>query len=102
MQLFILLCAALSYSIGGYFMKLSDGLNRGGPMTAVMILFCLGAGLQMYAMRNTEMTITYVIVLGFEAITATAIGALLLHETFSLTKFLGVLVVVLGVALLRA
>ena len=102
MQLLILFCAATSYSIGGYFMKLSRGLTQGGPTALVMGLFCLGAGLQMYAMRNTEMTITYIIVLGFEAITAMTIGALFLNEAISLTRLVGVLIVVAGIAVLRA
>lgn len=102
MQLFLLMTAAMSFSFGGYFMKLSEGLTKSGPIAAVLALFCLGAGLQMVAMRNTEMTVTYIIVLGLEAITATAIGVLLLNEGFTVSKFLGVLIVVVGIALLRA
>lgn len=83
-------------------MKLSNGLTKGAPTAVVMGLFCLGAGLQMYAMRNTEMTLTYIIVLGFEAITATTIGALFLQEGLTLKKLLGVAIVVIGIALLRA
>ncbi|NUM44612.1 MAG: hypothetical protein HUU38_07880 [Anaerolineales bacterium] len=101
MQTILLLSAALSYSVGGYYMKLSQGLTKGGPTSIVMILFCLGAGLQMYAMRQTEMTATYIIVLGFEAITALSIGALFLHEGLTMTKLLGVLIVAVGVAVLR-
>lgn len=102
MQTMILLGAAMSYSVGGYFMKLSHGLTKGGPTALVMGLFCLGAGLQMYAMRNTEMTITYIMVLGFEAITAMTIGALFLNEGLTMTRVLGALVIVLGIILLRA
>lgn len=102
MQTLILLGAAVSYSVGGYFMKLSHGLTKGGPIALVMGLFCLGAGLQMYAMRNTEMTITYIMVLGFEAITAMTIGALFLNEGLTLTRVLGVFIVIVGVILLRA
>ena len=97
----LLLIAALSYSIGGYYMKLSDGLTRGGAAVAVIGLFCLGACLQMIAMRHSEMTVNYIIVLGFEAITALTVGIFFLKEGLSLTRLLGVLIVIIGVALLR-
>ena len=32
----LLVVAALSYSVGGYYMKLSEGLTRGGPTALVL------------------------------------------------------------------
>ncbi|MEZ4867594.1 MAG: SMR family transporter [Caldilineaceae bacterium] len=101
MNLLLLLTAALSYSIGGYFMKLSDGLTKGGPTAVVLALFCFGAVLQTIAMRHMEMTATYIIVLGLEAVTALLLGLFLLGETISLLKLFGILLVAGGVALLR-
>ena len=56
----------------------------------------------MFAMRQSEMTVSYMMVLGFEAITAVAIGSLFLNEGFTLSRLLGVLIVAVGVAVLRA
>jgi multidrug transporter EmrE-like cation transporter len=47
------------------------------------------------------MAITYIAVLGFEAISALALSIILLHESGSLAKFAGVAFVLAGIALLR-
>jgi multidrug transporter EmrE-like cation transporter len=93
--------AALSFSVGGYFMKLSDGLRRPVPTTAVFALFVAGAALQTLAMRGAPMTATYVIVLGLEAILAYLLGACFLGEGSSIEKIFGIGLVVAGIALLR-
>ncbi len=98
----LLVVAALSYSIGGYYMKLSEGLTRGGPTALVLALFALGALLQTVAMRHGSMTITYIIVLGIEAITALALGVFLLGEGFSPLKMAGLTLVFLGIIVLRS
>lgn len=94
--------AALSFSIGGYFMKLSAGLTHLRPTILMFAFFSLGAVLQTVAMRGEQMAITYIVVLGFEAITALALSMILLNERGSLSKFAGVALVVGGIVLLRA
>ena len=98
----LLLFAAFSYSVGGYFMKLSEGLTRGGPSLIVLALFGLGASLQMIAMRQSEMSSTYIIVLGIEAVTAFLLGMVLLNEDVTPTKLAGVLLIAGGVLALRS
>jgi len=93
--------AALSFSIGGYFMKLSAGLTRLRPTVLMFAFFSVGAVLQTVAMRNEQMAVTYIVVLGFEAITALALSLFLLDETASLSKLTGVALVVAGIVLLR-
>jgi len=93
--------AALSFSIGGYFMKLSAGLTRLRPTVLMFAFFSVGAVLQTVAMRGEQMAITYIVVLGFEAITALALSMLLLNEGGSVSKFAGVTLVVAGIVLLR-
>ena len=93
--------AALSFSIGGYFMKLSAGLTEFRPTVLVFAFFVLGAGLQTIAMRGQQMAVTYIVVLGFEAITAFSLGVLFLKESSSLTKLAGVSLVLIGIVLLR-
>lgn len=97
----LLISAAVSYSAGGYFMKLSEGLSKGIPTALVLALFCLGALLQTIAMRHSEMGVSYIVVLGLEAITALILGMFLLGEAISLAKFIGIVLVVLGIVVLR-
>ena len=103
MQNFTLLAvlAAFSFSIGGYFMKLSDGLTRLRPALLVFACFGLGAAFQTLAMRGEQMGITYVVVLGLEAITAFALSVFILNEGSSTPKLVGVGLVLLGIVLLR-
>lgn len=82
-------------------MKLSNGFNQLGPTALVFALFCLGAGLQIWAMRNEQMTVTYILVLGLEAIAAFALGVFLLNESSSIIKAAGTLDILAGMVLLR-
>jgi multidrug transporter EmrE-like cation transporter len=93
--------AALSFSIGGYFMKLSAGLTQLRPTVLMFGVFSVGTIFQTVAMRGEQMAITYIVVLGFEAITALVLSMVLLNEGASLSKFAGVALVVAGIVLLR-
>ena len=93
--------AALSFSIGGYFMKLSAGLTQFRPTVLVFIFFSAGACLQTVAMRGEQMSITYIVVLEFEAIAAFSLGVLFLKEHSSLTKLVGIGLVLVGIVMLR-
>ena len=93
--------AALSFSIGGYFMKLSAGLTQLRPTVMVFAFFGIGACLQTVAMRGEQMSMTYIVVLGFEAITAFSLGVFFLDERSSFTKLAGVGLVMAGILLLR-
>lgn len=95
------LLAGLTFSIGGYFMKLSAGLTHLRPTVLMFAFFSVGAVLQTVAMRGEQMAITYIVVLGFEAVTALALSMVLLHESASLSKLAGVTLVVAGIVLLR-
>lgn len=93
--------AALSFSVGGYFMKLSAGLTHLRPTLLMFGFFSVGAVLQTVAMRGEQMAITYIVVLGFEAVTALILSMVLLNENASLSKLAGVALVVGGIVLLR-
>ncbi len=93
--------AALSFSIGGYFMKLSAGLTHLRPTVLMFAFFSVGTVLQTVAMRGEQMAVTYIAVLGFEAITALALSMILLKESGSMSKFAGAALVVAGIVLLR-
>ena len=93
--------AALSFSIGGYFMKLSAGLTRTSPTLFMFVLFGIGAALQTLAMRGQQMAVTYIVVLGLEAITAFSLGVIFLKEGSSISKLAGIGLVLIGIVVLR-
>lgn len=62
----------------------------------------MGACLQTVAMRGEQMSITYIVVLGFEAIAAFSLGVFLLDERSSVLKLSGVGLVLAGIVLLRS
>lgn len=101
MNTLLLITAAFSYSVGGYFMKLSDGLTKGGPTVLVFGLFAFGALLQAIAMRQGEMSVSYIVVLGLEAITALLLGLFFLGEGVTLVKLVGIFLVCIGILVLR-
>ena len=94
--------AALSFSVGGYYMKLSAGLTQFRPTVLVFAFFLIGAILQTLAMRGQQMAVTYIVVLGLEAITAFSLGVFFLRESSSLTKLAGVGLVLIGIVVLRS
>jgi multidrug transporter EmrE-like cation transporter len=96
------LVAALCFVAGGAFMKLSSGFARLGPSAAALALFLAGAVAQTLAMKHGEMGVSYVFILGLEAVLAFAIGALLFREAVSAPKLLGVALIIGGFALLHA
>ena len=65
-------------------------------------LFLLGSALQAAVMRNESMAVTYVVVLGLEAVTAFLLSIWLLQETASAIKVGGIALVVAGIILLRS
>ena len=93
--------AALCFAIGGYFTKLSQGLSAWRPTAMMFALFLTGSALQAVAMRNESMAVTYVVVLGLEAVTALLLSILLLQETASPIRFGGIALVVAGIILLK-
>ena len=59
--------AAIFFTVGGIFMKLSDGLTRVWPTLVVFALFVAGASLQTIAMKREDLAVTYLIVVGLES-----------------------------------
>jgi multidrug transporter EmrE-like cation transporter len=97
----LVLAASLSFTVGGIFMKLSDGLTR--PLQTVFLLsfFMVGACLQALAMRGEDLSAIYIIVLGVEAMLAFVFGLAFFHEALTPIKIAGILAIVAGVAALR-
>jgi multidrug transporter EmrE-like cation transporter len=101
MNTLLVVTAALTYTLGGYFMKHADGFAHIVPSLAALALFAVGATLQILAMRQQEMTTTYIAVLGFEAVCAFVVGCMLLGEELTWQKVAGSIIVCVGVALLH-
>jgi quaternary ammonium compound-resistance protein SugE len=101
MPFFLMIVAALLFAVGGLFMKASDGLTKFAPSAAVFFFFCVGAACQTVAMKRGEMSITYVVVLGLEALAAFSLGAVILGERASFIKLCALVLIVGGIALLE-
>lgn len=97
----LLILAALCFTSGGVYMKISAGLTRLWPSVLMSLLFLIGAALQALAMRHEDMSVAYVSVLGLESLLAFALGALLLGETISARRLCAVALIATGVVLLR-
>jgi multidrug transporter EmrE-like cation transporter len=103
MDLLIAIGAALSFVLGGVFMQMSQGLSQIIPTISIYLCFGLGATLQTIAMQKSgEMGITYVLIVGLEAVLAVSCGIFLFQESYSLLKLVGITLVTIGVVFLRA
>lgn len=95
--------SAIMFAIGGVCMSRSQGLSQMLPSLAMYSLFLGGASLQTMAInRAGAMALTYVLILGLEAILVTLFGTLVLKEGYSVLKLAGVFLITIGVALLRS
>lgn len=93
--------AAVSFAVGGIFMKLSEGITRLPATVAMLLLFVLGAGLQALAMTRRDLGVIYILVLGAEAVLAFGFGAFIFDEAVTARRLLAVALIVGGIALLR-
>jgi multidrug transporter EmrE-like cation transporter len=94
--------AALFFTVGGVFMKLSDGLTRFWPTLIVFALFVIGAALQTLAMKREDLAVTYLLVVGLESILAFLFGVLVFSESCTPVRIAGVLLIAGGIVSLRS
>lgn len=94
--------SVLSFTVGGIFMQLSDGLSKPLPTLLVYLMFALGASLQTLATRESGMGLTYVLVIGLEAVLAVTFSILFFKEGYSMAKLVGVFLVAMGIVFLRS
>ena len=103
MYFLLAISAALCFTTGGVFMQMSQGLSQIVPTALIYLCFGAGATLQTLLMQKSgEMGITYVIIIGLEAILAVIFGILFFKEGYSILKLAGILFIIVGVSLLRA
>jgi multidrug transporter EmrE-like cation transporter len=101
MYAYFVILAALMFSSGGYFMKLSEGMTRIAPTVVFLLLFLLGAVMQTFAMHKTQLSVTYILVLGIEAVTAFLLGIFMLGENTTPFKLGGTALILCGIIALR-
>jgi multidrug transporter EmrE-like cation transporter len=101
MEVVLLGIAAIAFSVGGLFMKLSSGVTRPWPTVAFIGLFVAGALVQAVAMRRAELSVAYVFVLGLEAVITVLLSVWLLHESCPPQRIAAIALVVAGIAWLR-
>ena len=98
----MIMLAALLFTVGGIFMKLSEGLTRFWPTVLVFALFISGAALQTLAMKRKELAVTYILVVGLELILAFLFGVLLFSESCTPWRIAGVFLIAGGIISLRS
>ena len=94
--------AALLFTVGGIFMKLSEGLTKFWPTMIVFALFVAGAALQTLAMKREELAVTYLVVVGLESILAFLFGVLVFSESCTPVRIASVLLIAGGIISLRS
>jgi multidrug transporter EmrE-like cation transporter len=97
----LLASASLAYTLGGVCMKYSEGLTKGLPSILLFVLFAAGAAFQTLAMKNSEMAVTYIFVLGMESVLAFLLGVVVFRESASADRILAVCLVTAGIVLLH-
>jgi multidrug transporter EmrE-like cation transporter len=94
--------AALAFTVGGIFMKLSQGLTQPLPTLAMLGLFALGAALLTLSIdARGELGPAYLVVLGLEAVLAFAFGAMLFGENANAGRLLGLALLIAGMILIE-
>ena len=101
MNLLLSLLAASAYAVGGLFMRKAEGFAHALPAAMVFGCFCGGAALQTLAMRRSELSINYILVLGLEAALALVLGIGWLGGAPSSRKLAGLALILAGVMSLR-
>lgn len=101
MQILLLVIASAAYSVGGLFMKYSEGMSRLTPTITFLLLFLAGAGIQAIAMRRSDLGMAYIFVLGVEAAMTAVLSVFMLRETWSVLRVTAVVLILAGILMLR-
>lgn len=102
MYLTMIFLAALAYTLGGIYMKFSQGLSKLSSSILAYLCFTAGASLEAIAMHHSTLGVTYLFVIALEFILAFLFGSLFFRETYSYNSLLGVSLIIVGIVLLNA
>jgi multidrug transporter EmrE-like cation transporter len=96
-----LLLSSIAFSVGGAFMKPSNGFTQVGPSSVVIVCFVFGAVLLTRAVGRGNLSTTYVLGLGIEAVVSVAVGLAVLGERLTTRQAAGIGLIVLGLVAAR-
>lgn len=96
-----IVASALAFAVGGIFMKLSQGMTQLPGTIGLFACFILGAALQTLALRQADLGVAYIAVLGLEAALAFGFGVYFFQEVITPWRLLAVGLIVGGIAILR-
>jgi multidrug transporter EmrE-like cation transporter len=95
--------AAMTFAVGGLFMKPSEGMTRLGPSLCMVGMFAVGAVLNTIVVhRGGELGVAYLLVVGCETLLAFGLGVLVYHERVTPTRLLAMILVASGALLLAS
>lgn len=94
--------AALAFTVGGIFMKPSQGLTKPWPTVAVLGLFTIGALLLTLAVAaRGELGAAYLFVLGLETVLAFGFGIMIFGERANAGRIIGLVLLIVGMVLIE-
>ncbi len=96
-----IIIGSLAFSVGGAFMRLSDGFTRLWPSVIVATCFVIGAGFLARAVNRGGLSTTYVLGLGIEAVISVGIGLALLGERLTAAQVAGIAIILVGLATVK-
>jgi multidrug transporter EmrE-like cation transporter len=96
-----IIIGSVAFSVGGAFMRLSEGFTRLWPSVIVATCFVVGAGFLAKAVNRGGLSTTYVIGLGLEALISVGIGLALLGERLTVAQTAGIAIILVGLATLK-
>jgi small multidrug resistance pump len=97
----LIIGGSIAFSIGGAFLRASEGFTRIIPTFIVAASFVLGSAFLARAVTNGNVSTTIVVGLGIEAAITVAIGLCLLGDRLTISQAVGMLLVAGGVALIH-
>jgi small multidrug resistance pump len=96
-----IIIGSLAFSVGGAFMRLSDGFTKFWPSVAIAVCFVIGAAFLARAVNHGGLSTTFVIGLGVEAVLSVGIGLALLGERLNAAQTVGIAIILIGLATLE-
>lgn len=96
-----IIMGSLAFSIGGAFMRQSDGFTKFWPSVVIAACFVVGSAFLARAVNRGGLSTTYVVGLGIEAVISVGIGLALLGERLTGAQTAGIAIIVLGLVTLK-
>lgn len=92
---------SLAFSVGGAFMRVSDGFTKFWPSLVVVSCFVVGSVFLTRAVNRGGLSTTFVLGLGIEAVLSVGIGLALLGERLTASQTAGIAIILVGLVTLK-